>query len=117
MTSVVTGKATGRRTNILFVRLLKGHALEQRHHPEGLRGLHQEASAGAAEGQGAREPAEEAGARQPTPDAEDTGKCVFMPFGFGSCWSFTVFMEQSLPLVAPLQLYLIPAVDITDDII
>lgn len=59
------------------MRLLKGHALEQRHHPEGLCGLHQEAAAGAAEGQGAREPAEEAGARQPTPDAEDTGKPGF----------------------------------------
>lgn len=57
--------------------LLKGHALEQRHHPEGLRRLHQEAAAGAAEGQGAGEPAEEAGARQPTPDAEDTGKAGF----------------------------------------
>ena len=75
MTSiVVTIKATRKKYKGQFVRLLKGHALEQRHHPEGLCGLHQEAAAGAAEGQGAGEPAEEAGARQPTPDAEDTGK-------------------------------------------
>lgn len=66
---VVTVKATGRQNNSPFVRHLKGHALEQRHHPEGVRGLHQEAAAGAAEGQGAGEPAEEAGARQPTPHA------------------------------------------------
>lgn len=73
----VTVKTVRRKNNGPFVCLLKGHALEQRHHPEGLRGLHQEAAAGAAAGQGAGEPAEEAGARQPTPDAEDTGKPGF----------------------------------------
>lgn len=72
-----TVKATGGQNNGPFVCLLKGHALEQRHYPEGLRGLHQEAAAGAAEGQGTGEPAEEAGARQPTSDAADTGKPGF----------------------------------------
>lgn len=56
----------------------QGHALEQRHHPEGIRRLHQEAAAGAAEGQGAGEPAEEAGARQSTSHVEDTGKQLRM---------------------------------------
>lgn len=54
--------------------VFQGHALEQRHHPEGVRRLHQEAAAGAAEGEGAGEPPEEAGARQSTSDVEDTGK-------------------------------------------
>lgn len=55
---------------------VQGHALEQRHHPEGVGGLHQEASAGAAEGQGAGQPPEEARACQPTSDVEDTGKAA-----------------------------------------
>lgn len=57
-------------SSVIFQR----HALEQRNHPEGISGLHQEAAAGTAEGQGAGEPSEEARARQPTSDVEDTGK-------------------------------------------
>lgn len=58
--------------------IFQGHALEQRHHPEGISGLHQEATAGTAEGQGAGESPEEARARQSTSDVEDTGKQTFM---------------------------------------
>lgn len=53
---------------------VQGHAVEQGHDPQGVRGLHPQAAAGAAEGQGAGEPAEEAGAHQPPSDAEDTGE-------------------------------------------
>ena len=54
------------------------HAVEQGHHPEGVRGLHPQAAAGAAAGQGAGEPAEEAGAHQPPSHVEDTGE-TFTP--------------------------------------
>lgn len=59
----------------------QGHALEQRHHPEGVCRLHPEAAARAAAGQGAGEPPEEAGARQSTSHVEDTGKTMDMMLG------------------------------------
>lgn len=50
------------------------HALEQRHYPEGISGLHQEAAAGTTEGQGTGESSEEAWTCQPASDVENTGR-------------------------------------------
>lgn len=49
------------------------HALEQRHHPQGLGGVHQVAAEGAAARSRAGEPPEEAGAGQQEAAAQDPG--------------------------------------------
>lgn len=49
------------------------HALEQRHHPQGLGGVHQVAAEGAATCSRAGEPPEEAGAGQQEAAAQDPG--------------------------------------------
>lgn len=53
---------------------LQRHALEQRHHPEGLGGVHPLAAEGAAARQGAGESTEEAGTSQQAAAAEDPGE-------------------------------------------
>lgn len=58
---------------VVFLRQ-QGDALEQRHHPEGLGGLHQEAAEGAAEGQGGGYASEKAGAHEPQPPATHPGQ-------------------------------------------
>lgn len=55
---------------------LQGHALEQRHHPEGLGGVHKVAAEGAAACAGAGEPSEKAGASKQETSAEDPGKKI-----------------------------------------
>lgn len=52
---------------------LQRHALEQRHHPEGLGGVHKVAAERAAARPGAGEPSEEAGAGEQETAAEDPG--------------------------------------------
>lgn len=47
--------------------------MEQRHHPEGLGGVHKVAAEGAATRPGAGEPSEEAGASEQEASAEDPG--------------------------------------------
>lgn len=55
--------------------------MEQRHHPEGLSGVHQVAPEGAATRSGAGEPSEEAGTSQQEAAAEDPGKEITVVVG------------------------------------
>ena len=71
-------RALGSDVAVSVVACVQRHAVEQGHHPQGVCGLHPQAAAGAAAGQGAGEPAEEAGAHQPASHVEDTGE-TFTP--------------------------------------